>query len=185
MPLFRGAAHRHRLSPKLRVENRLYRCVKTVCIAMQKTGIVEEEARIVRLIYSYYIEGYSSPAIANALTRAGVPTITGQNTVWNSNSVLYILRNEKYCGDVAMQKTYIEDYLTHKAVKNTGKVQAYLLHNHHEPIISKRDWELVQDLLANWKTRLRKKPSVQKKVMTVRRGRFAGYIIIDPTWTQN
>lgn len=147
-----------------------------------KYFIVEEEARIVRLIYGFYIEGYSTPAIANALTRAGVPTITGQNTVWNSNSVLYILRNEKYCGDVAMQKTYIEDYLTHKAVKNTGKVQAYLLHNHHVPIIPKDEWEQVQELLANWKTRRKKKTFIQKKVITVKRGRFAGYIIIDPSW---
>ena len=147
-----------------------------------KYFIVEEEAQIVRLIYGYYIEGYSTPTIANALTRAGVPTITGQNTVWNSSSVLYILRNEKYCGDVAMQKTYIEDYLTHKAVKNTGKVQAYLLHNHHVPIIPKDEWEQVQELLANWKTRRKKKTFIQKKVITVKRGRFAGYIIIDPSW---
>ena len=150
-----------------------------------KYFIVEEEARIVRLIYGFYIKGYSTTAIANALTRAGVPTITGQNTVWNSNSVLYILRNEKYCGDVAMQKTYIENYLTHKAVKNTGTVQAYLLHNHHEPIISKRDWDLVQDLLANWKTRRKKRTSMHHKLITVKRGRFAGYIIIDPSWTKN
>ena len=81
-----------------------------------------------------------------------------------------------------MQKTYIEDYLTHKAVKNTGKVQAYLLHNHHIPIIPKDEWEQVQELLANWKTRRKKKTFIQKKVITVKRGRFAGYIIIDPSW---
>lgn len=150
-----------------------------------KYFIVEEEAKIVRLIYSYYLQGYSSPAIANALTRAGVPTITGQSAVWSSGVVLYLLRNEKYCGDIAMQKTYIENYLTHKSVKNKGQVQAYLLHNHHEPIISKRDWELVQDQLANWRTRKKSKPSKQKKVQTVKRGRFAGFIIIDPTWTEN
>ena len=84
-----------------------------------------------------------------------------------------------------MQKTFIANYLTHKAVKNTGQVQAYLLHRHHEPIISKRDWELVQEQLAQWRTRRKKKDSTQKKPITVKRGRFAGYIIIDPSWTEN
>ena len=150
-----------------------------------KYVIVEEEAKIVRLIFNFYLNGYSSTAIAAALTRAGVPTITGQSTVWNAGVVLYLLRNEKYCGDVAMQKTFIANYLTHKAVKNTGQVQAYLLHRHHEPIISKRDWELVQEQLAQWRTRRKKKVSTQKKPITVKRGRFAGYIIIDPSWTEN
>lgn len=147
--------------------------------------IVEEEAKIVRLIYSFYLQGYSSTAIANALTRSGVPTITGQSPIWNPGVVLYLLRNEKYCGDVAMQKTFIENYLTHKSVKNTGQVQAYLLHDHHEPIVPKDVWEQVQAQLAQWRTRRKHKPSPQKKALTVKRGRFAGYIIIDPTWTNN
>lgn len=147
--------------------------------------IVEEEAKIVRLIYSFYLQGYSSTAIANALTRSGVPTITGQSPIWNPGVVLYLLRNEKYCGDVAMQKTFIENYLTHKAVKNTGQVQAYLLHDHHEPIVPKDVWEQVQAQLAQWRTRRKNKPLQQKKALTVKRGRFAGYIIIDPTWTNN
>ncbi len=149
-----------------------------------KYYIVEDEAQIVRLIFKYYLNGYSSCSIADALTRSGVPTITGQNPIWCPGVVVSILRNEKYCGDVAMQKTFVEDYLTHKTVKNTGQLKAYLLHNHHEPIVSKEDWDKVQELLATWRTRRKHRPKKQHKVITVKRGRFAGYIIIDPSWTE-
>lgn len=155
-----------------------------VVMSYDKYYIVEEEAQIVRLIFKYYLNGYSSGAIADALTRSGVPTITGQNPIWSPTVVISLLRNEKYCGDVAMQKTFVENYLTHKTVKNTGQLKAYLLHNHHEPIVSKEDWDKVQELLATWRTRRKNRPRKQHKVITVKRGRFAGYIIIDPSWTE-
>lgn len=150
-----------------------------------KYFIVEEEAKIVRVIFKYYLAGFSCNFIADALTRAGVPTITGQNPIWCPGVVISLLRNEKYCGDVAMQKTFVADYLTHKSVKNTGQLRAYLLHNHHEPIVSKKDWETVQELLGNWRSRSKQRPNKRQKVLTVKRGRFAGYIIIDPSWTEN
>lgn len=149
-----------------------------------KYVIVEEEAKIVRMIFSFYLDGYSANSIAYSLTRSGVPTITGQNPIWSPNVVISILRNEKYCGDVAMQKTYVKDYLTHKTVKNTGQVQAYLLLKHHTPIIAKAEWERVQELLANWRTRKKRKSRRKQKIATVKRGRFAGFIIIDTSWAE-
>ena len=144
--------------------------------------IVEEEAKIVRMIYSFYLDGYSTNSIAYSLTRAGVPTITGQNPIWSPTVVISILRNEKYCGDVAMQKTFVKDYLTHKTVKNTGQVQAYLLLKHHKPIIAKAEWERVQELLDSRRTRKKRRLRKTQKIHTVKRGRFAGYIIIDTSW---
>ena len=64
-----------------------------------KWVVVEEEAELVRIIYDMYLTGYSSPQIAEILTRSGIPTATNKNT-WSSGAVLGILRNEKYCGDV-------------------------------------------------------------------------------------
>ena len=81
-----------------------------------------------------------------------------------------------------MQKTYVKDYLTHKTVKNTGQVQAYLLLKHHKPIIAKAEWERVQELLDAWRTRKKRRVRKVQKIVTVKRGRFAGYIIIDTSW---
>lgn len=60
-----------------------------------KWQIVEAEAELVRIIYDMYLNGYSSPQIAEILTRSGVPTATNQ-TVWSSGGVLGILRNGSY-----------------------------------------------------------------------------------------
>lgn len=65
--------------------------------------IDEDEADVVRTIYSLYLEGYSSTQIADLLTKSGILTVKGLST-WSSGSVLGILRNEKYCGDALCQK---------------------------------------------------------------------------------
>ena len=56
--------------------------------------IVEDEADIVRAIYSLYLDGYSSTQIAELLTKSGIPTVKGLS-VWSFGSVLGILKNEK------------------------------------------------------------------------------------------
>ena len=64
------------------------------------------------------------------------------------------MRNEKYCGDVLQGKTYTIDAVTHKRVINNGEEDKYFVKDHHEPIISKEDWNKVQDILKT-RTNLR------------------------------
>lgn len=144
--------------------------------------IVEKEARIVRLIYKFYLEGNSSGNIADALTRAGVPTIRGVSSEWQAGTVLSILHNDRYCGDVIMQKTVTLDYLTHKAVKNNGHEKQYILRDHHPAIVSRADWERAQEISANWRKRARQQKRKNDKPIVVRKGILAGYLIINPNW---
>jgi len=83
--------------------------------------IVEREAKIVRRIYRDYLSGITIRQIAAALTAEGIPT-PGGKTVWATSTVNSILRNEKYRGDAKLQKTFCEDYLTKRMVKNEGQV---------------------------------------------------------------
>ena len=53
------------------------------------------------------------------LNQLGHKTI--RDNAWSDSAVKGILSNEKYCGDVVNQKTFTQDYLTHRAVKNTGQ----------------------------------------------------------------
>ena len=46
-----------------------------------------------------------------------------------------MLSNEKYVGQVLMQKTYVPDFLTGKKEKNRGQLEMYLVEDAHEPII--------------------------------------------------
>ena len=108
-----------------------------------KLVINEEQAKVVRRIYSEYISGKSSTAIARDLQTEGIPTASGGHS-WDATAVLRILQNEKYKGDALIQKTFTESFLTHKAVKNNGELPSYYIEDDHEAIVSKEVFELAQ-----------------------------------------
>ena len=63
---------------------------------------------------------------------------------WTISRIRSILQNEKYCGDVLMQKTFRQDFINRKAIKNTGQLPMYLIENHHEGIVSREKYDAVQ-----------------------------------------
>ena len=106
-----------------------------------------EGAEIVRLIFhKYAVEQVSTAEVARFLTREGYRTYRGSSK-WKSNTVIKILNNEKYVGDLVQKKTYTPDFLTHERKSNKGAVPLITIPNHHEPIISREVWNLTQDLL--------------------------------------
>ena len=71
--------------------------------------------------------------------------LTGaKKTKWYASTVESIIRNEKYCGDLLLQKSVTLDFLTHKRVKNEGQAKQYFVENNHEPIIDKETWNKAQ-----------------------------------------
>ena len=78
-----------------------------------------EQAAIVKRIFLEYLEGASCQKIAKGLERDGILTARG-NPRWHDSTVRKILENEKYMGDVLLQKTYTVDFLSKKRVKNNG-----------------------------------------------------------------
>ncbi len=105
--------------------------------------IVPEEAKIVRLIYSLFMEGKTPTAIAKLLTQSGVPTPSGKSK-WLSGVVQSILTNEKYKGSAKLQKRFTVDFLQKKMKVNEGEVPQYYVENSHEAIIATDEWEAVQ-----------------------------------------
>ena len=101
-------------------------------------------SEIVRLIFrKYALEQLSANRIAEYLRREGYQTARG-GTCWTGATVLKILKNEKYTGDLIQKKTFTPDYLTHEKRRNTGEVPLICLKDHHEPIVSRELWELTQ-----------------------------------------
>ena len=85
--------------------------------------INEEQAAVVREIYNMYLCGLSAHRIAALMNEKGMLTINGNK--WTAKGILHILlRNEKYVGDLTMQKTITVDMLAHKVVKNEGMCKA-------------------------------------------------------------
>ena len=105
--------------------------------------INEEQAEIVRRIYSDFTNGLTPSAIARQLTKEQIPTPAGC-TVWKTTTVEHILKNEKYKGCALLQKSFTVDFLTKKAKVNEGEVPQYYVENSHPAIIDPAEWELVQ-----------------------------------------
>jgi DNA invertase Pin-like site-specific DNA recombinase len=111
-----------------------------------KFYIVPEEAEIVRMIFADFLGGMGKNAIMKKLTAMGVPTKRGGN--WNENVIDKMLRNEKYQGDLLLQKRFTEDHITKKQRFNKGELPMYYVENSHEPIIDKDTFAKVQAELA-------------------------------------
>ena len=132
-----------------------------------KIAVNADGAEIVQLIFQKYaVEQVSTSEIAKFLTKGGYRTLRGQTT-WRSSSVIKILRNEKYVGDLVQKKSYTPDFLTHARRQNNGAVPLIHIENHHEPIISRELWHLAQERLRlNQKRRKEEHPHTNRYVFS-------------------
>ena len=108
--------------------------------------IIPEQATIIRKIFHMYLEGNSIRGIKKWLNENNIETPKGTST-WSASTISGILRNEKYKGDVLLQKSYTVDYLTKTTAKNKGEVTQYYIENNHEGILSREIFDMVQDEL--------------------------------------
>ena len=118
--------------------------------ADDKPEIIPEEAEVVRWIYERYLAGASTRMLRDELHEQGV-TYSEKSPQWTLPHIKSILRNEKYCGDVLMQKTFQQDVINCKVIKNTGQLPMYLIENHHEGIVSREKYNAVQAEMARRK----------------------------------
>ena len=97
--------------------------------------IVPAEADIVRRIFREYLEGDSPGLIASRLTTEGVTWRCNKTGKWTGQTLKYMMQNEKYAGNLLLQKYHTVDFLTKKAEKNNGAVPQYFVENNHPPIV--------------------------------------------------
>lgn len=112
-----------------------------------KPEIDEEQAVIIRRIFSEYLAGKSLLDIAKGLTADEIPTARGK-TNWSSARVQSILTNEKYKGDALLQKTYVVDCISKKSKKNNGELPMYYVENNHHAIIERAVFDRVQEEIS-------------------------------------
>ena len=138
-----------------------------------KPAIVPEQAEIVRFIYDRYLAGDTLQGIKETLEAQRHLTAAG-NTTWTTVNIRSILTNEKYCGDVLLQKTFIQDCISKKVIPNTGQLPKYLIQNHHEGIISRETFDAVQLEMA----RRRTQSGRTKKSAPTGRGKYSGKYVL-------
>ena len=112
--------------------------------------IVPEEADIVRLMFREFLEGYSIGEIVMDLEAQGIKTPCGGDK-WQHTTIKSMLQNEKFMGDLLLQKFYIEDFLTKKSLKNDGKFPQYYVENAHPPIVPREVFMRVQGKIMQMK----------------------------------
>lgn len=112
--------------------------------------VVEEEAKVVRLIYRLFLEGKSSAGICKCLEELGIPA-PGGGSKWSKTTVESILTNEKYKGDALLQKKFTVDFLEKKTKINEGEVPQYYVEGSHPYIIEPDEWDHVQSEYARRK----------------------------------
>ena len=104
--------------------------------------IVPHEAKIVKSIFEMYLSGMGYIAIADRLNKMGAVTRGGNE--WNHASVLWVLHNYSYTGNLLLQTTYSENHITKKYRRNTGELPMYHVEGAHTPIISKEMFDAAQ-----------------------------------------
>lgn len=131
--------------------------------------IEPEQAETVKLIYEMYLSGKTLRSIKESLEAKGLRNAAG-TTEWTTSNLRTILSDEKYCGDVLRQKTFIRDCISKQVVKNTGQRPKYLIQNHHDAIIPREQFDAVQFEMA----RRRAQTDRSRKSAPTGTGKYSG-----------
>lgn len=105
--------------------------------------IEPDGAKVIVRIFLSFLCGDTPEQIAKALEDDGILSPMGKTT-WSKTTVRNILQNEKYAGDMLLQKTFTVDFLEKRTQKNRGEVTQYYVTDHHPAIISRDIFQEVQ-----------------------------------------
>ena len=134
--------------------------------------IVPEEAEVVRIIFNRFLDGSTVDMIVKYLSDHKIANRNG-STEWNKGTVRSMLSNEKYVGDLLMQKTFRTDCISKKTKKNNGELPKYLVTNNHPAIIDRDTFKLVQQEMAR---RGAKRKKSDKTITAL--GRYSGKYVL-------
>ena len=110
--------------------------------------IVPEQAAVVQKIYDLYEHGESIQKIRKYLEANSIKSPTGKPK-WTNSAIHTLLINERYTGDILLQKYITESHLTHKSVKNDStKIPSFYIENHHAPIVSKKQYKRCMKIMG-------------------------------------
>jgi site-specific DNA recombinase len=94
--------------------------------------IIEEEAEIIRKIFTWYSEGYGFRRIIALLNEKGIKTREGKS--FGKTTVSKMLENEKYCGDLVRNK-FDSGTVFYKRTSYVLKPrEEWIVHENHEKV---------------------------------------------------
>lgn len=126
-----------------------------------------EQAKTVRQIFDWALEGHGLRKITSLLEQGDYKTSAG-NTNWWDSSVSRILDNKFYYGEVVYRKYVSDGYLNQKQRKNRGEEPYIIKQGKHVPIITKEEYDRVQALRAQRRKRTADNQKAHEKVYGVK-----------------
>ena len=130
------------------IKNGRYRQPRAYGYSYDKTEkrlhIIADEAEVIRRVFNFYLQGMTVGQIAYLLNQEGVKPPRGNS--WYESTIANMLRNEKYIGNLVLEKTVSSDLKLRRRVPNEG--QQFRVTDNHAAIISKELFERVQQELA-------------------------------------
>lgn len=143
------------------------------------------EAEIVKYIYDSFLEGATFSSIAESLENMSILSPTGKKK-WRYETIKNILTNEKYCGNVLYQKTYVKNFKTHVSVRNRDVLTKWLWEDVHPAIIPPDKWNKVQELIKSYNPQQRRVGARVVNLLPtffrIKSGQLRGYYVIDMSW---
>ena len=100
--------------------------------------IYPDEADVVKQIFKWNAEGDSLRTISFKLEQRGVKAPRG-GVIWSPETLRKLLANEKYTGNVILQKTCVVEYFSGRQIQNQGQMPRYLVHDNNPAIIQAID----------------------------------------------
>ena len=135
--------------------------------------INEEEAKVVKLVYSMYVTGYSLNEIAVTMTKLNYVSNIKGDRKWTAGVVNNILNNERRCGMIIARKTYTPDFTTHKSRKNINQRNKYQMNEHHEGIVAV---ELYKEALRIKEMRKHRNYDLIPSLSVIKEGALKGFV---------
>jgi DNA invertase Pin-like site-specific DNA recombinase len=108
-------------------------------------SVNEEEAEIVKYIFDRYVAGIGASIISKELNQKGI--LTKRGNLWTNGTIIGMIRNEKYIGDLLLGKTFTVDPISKRRLDNYGEQDKFYVKDHHQPIIDKEVFEKAQEIL--------------------------------------
>jgi len=118
-------------------------------------------ANVVRRIFALRLQKVSFGAIADILNEESISCPSGYNAEkkgienkktrinkWSDSSVIGILDNPVYCGDVVHNRYRSESYKKQKAIRQPSE-NWITVKDMHEAIVSREDWQTCRDMRVN------------------------------------
>ena len=98
-----------------------------------------------------FVKHFLFAIVRNELENLGYKTKYGSSK-WVQSTVIGIIKNEKYKGDLLLGKTFTVDPISKRRLENFGEEDKFYIRDHHEAIVSEEIFEEAQKILAKRNT---------------------------------